>query len=66
MQCWIYSNDFTKKYGRMLSQLEYIHSSGEQDNNVKLCKNMKPDVLHAFCGCGGMAPALPELAASSR
>jgi hypothetical protein len=44
----------------MLSHLRYIPSSGARDNNVKLSKNMKPDVFCAFRECGGMAPALPE------
>jgi hypothetical protein len=44
----------------MLSHLGYIRSSGEQNNNVKLCKNMKPDVAHVFCGCGNVAPTPPE------
>jgi hypothetical protein len=45
-----------------LSDLGYICSNGERDNNVKLCKNMKLDVARAFCGCGGVAPAPLELA----
>ena len=41
----------------MLSHLGYIPDTGVRDSNVKLCKNMKPDVLHAFHGCGGLAPS---------
>jgi hypothetical protein len=48
----------------MLSHLGYIPSTGIQNSNVKLCKNVKPDVLHAFRGCSGLAPALPELTES--
>jgi hypothetical protein len=44
----------------MLNHLGYIPSTSVRDNNVKLCKNMKPDVLHAFRGCGGLAPVPPE------
>jgi hypothetical protein len=44
----------------MLSHLGYIPSTGAQDNNVKLCKNVKPDVLPTFRECGGIAPAPPE------
>jgi hypothetical protein len=40
----------------MLSHLGYIPSTGARDSNVKLCKNLKPDVLRAFRGCGGLAP----------
>jgi hypothetical protein len=64
MQCLICGDAFTKKNSRILSHLGYIPSSGARDNNVKLCKNMKPDVLHAFRGCGGLTPAPPELAES--
>jgi hypothetical protein len=55
VRCRICRDDFTKKNGRMLSHLGYICSNGQRDNNVKLCKNMKPDVLCAFRGCGGVA-----------
>jgi len=44
----------------MLSHLGYIPDTDVRDNNVKLCKNVKLDVLHAFCRCGGIAPDLPE------
>jgi hypothetical protein len=57
MQCLICGDDFAKKNSRMLSHLGYIPSTSARDNNVKLCKNMKPDVLHAFRGCGDLAPA---------
>jgi hypothetical protein len=60
----MYGDDFTKKNTRMLSHLGYIPSTGTRDNNVKLCKNVKPDVLRAFHGCGGLAPAPPEPAES--
>ena len=45
----------------MLSYLGYIPSIGARENNVKLCKNMKPDMLRVFHGCGGIAPAPFEL-----
>jgi hypothetical protein len=64
VQCLVCGEDFTKKHSRMLSHLGYIPSTGARDNNVKLCKNLKPDVLHAFCECGGVAPALPKPAES--
>jgi hypothetical protein len=64
VQCLICGDDFVKKNSRMLSHLGYIPSTSARDNNVKLCKNMKPDVLHAFRGCGSMAPAPPEPAES--
>jgi hypothetical protein len=60
VQCQICGDAFTKKNTRMLSHLGYIHNSGTRNNNVKLWKNMKPNVLCAFCGCGGVAPAPPE------
>jgi hypothetical protein len=60
VQCLVCGEDFTKKNSRMLSHLGYIPSTGARDSNVKLCKNMKPDVLHAFRGCGGLASAPPE------
>jgi hypothetical protein len=44
----------------MLSHLGYIPSIGARDSNVKLCKNVKPDVLHAFRECGSIAPAPSE------
>jgi hypothetical protein len=44
----------------MLSHLGYIPSTGARDNNVKLCKNVKPDVLCIFRECGDVAPAPPE------
>jgi hypothetical protein len=56
-QCLICGDAFTKKNTRILSHLGYIPSSGARDNNVKLCKNMKLDVLHVFHGCGGLAPS---------
>jgi hypothetical protein len=34
--------------------------TGARASNVKLCKNVKPDVLCAFRECGGVAPAPPE------
>jgi hypothetical protein len=60
VQCLVCGEDFTKKNSRMLSHLGYIPSTGARDNNIKLCKNVKPDVLHAFRECGGVAPAPPE------
>jgi hypothetical protein len=54
--CQICGNSFTKKNCRMLSHLGYIQSNGKRDTNVKLCKNMKPDVGCVFRGCGGVAP----------
>jgi hypothetical protein len=60
VQCLICGDHFTKKNLRMLSHLGYIPSTGIRDNNVKLCKNMKPDMLRAFHGSGGLAPTLPE------
>jgi hypothetical protein len=53
-----------RRISRMLSHLGYIPSTGTRDNNVKLCKNMKPDMLLAFRGCGSLAPAPPEPAES--
>jgi hypothetical protein len=44
----------------MLSHLGYIPSTGARDNNVKVCKNVKPAVLRVFCGCGGLALAPVE------
>jgi hypothetical protein len=64
VRCRICGDNFTKKNGRMLSHLGYIRSNGERDNNVKLCKNMKPYVLRAFLGCGGVAHAPQEPAKS--
>jgi hypothetical protein len=60
VQCLVCGVDFTKKNSRMLSHLGYIPSTGARDSNVKLCKNVKPDVLRAFRECGGVAPAPPE------
>jgi hypothetical protein len=56
MQRLVCGEDFTKKNSRMLSHLGYIPSTGARDSNVKLCKNVKPDVLRAFCECGGIVP----------
>jgi hypothetical protein len=44
----------------LLSHLGYIPSTSARDSNVKVCKNVKPDVLRAFRECGGVAPAPPE------
>jgi hypothetical protein len=60
VQCLVCGEDFTKKNSRMLSHLGYIPSTGARDNNVKLCKNVKPDVLSAFRECGGVAPTPSE------
>jgi hypothetical protein len=60
VQCLVCGEDFTKKNSRMLSHLGYIPSTGARDSNVKLCNNVKPDVLRAFRECGGIAPAPPE------
>jgi hypothetical protein len=60
VQCLVCGEDFTKKNLRMLSHLGYIPSIGARDSNVKLCKNVKPDVLHAFRECGSIAPAPSE------
>jgi hypothetical protein len=60
VQCLVCGEDFTKKNSRMLSHLGYILSISARDSNVKLCKNVKPDVLHAFRECGGVAPIPPE------
>ena len=57
VKCWICRDNFTKKNARMLNHLRYICSTGKKDNNVRLCKNMKPNVAHAFCGCTGVALA---------
>jgi hypothetical protein len=54
VQCLVYGEDFTKKNSRMLSHLGFIPSTGARDSNVKLCKNVKLDVLRAFRGCGGL------------
>jgi hypothetical protein len=48
----------------MLSHLGYIPSTGARESNIKLCKNVKLDVLHAFRECGGVAPAPLEPAES--
>jgi hypothetical protein len=48
---------FLQKKCENLSHLGYIRSTGERDNNVGLCKNMKPDVASVFRGCGSVAPA---------
>jgi hypothetical protein len=64
VQCLVCGEDFTKKNSRMLSHLGYIPSTGVRESNVILCKNVKPDVLRAFCECGGVAPAPPKLAES--
>jgi hypothetical protein len=64
VQCLVCKEDFTKKNSRMLSHLEYIPSTGARDINVKLCKNVKLDVLCTFRECGGIAPAPPEPAES--
>jgi hypothetical protein len=45
----------------MLSHLGYIPSTGARESNIKLCKNVKLDVLRA---CGGVAPAPLEPAES--
>ena len=66
MNCQICRDIFIKKNARMLSYLGYIGSTDQRDNNVRLCKNMKPNVVRAFHGCIGVAPAPPELVASSR
>jgi hypothetical protein len=55
VQCLVCGEDFTKKNSRMLSHLGYIPSTGAQDSNVKLYKNVKPDVLRAFRECGSIA-----------
>ena len=44
----------------MLSHLGYTRSTGIQNSNVRLYKNVKLDVLRAFRGCGGIAPNLSE------
>jgi hypothetical protein len=64
VQCLVCGEDFTKKNSRMLSHLGYIPSTGARDSNVKLCKNVKPNVLRAFRECGGVAPIPPEPAES--
>jgi hypothetical protein len=64
VQCLVCGEDFTKKNSRMLSHLGYIPSTGARDSNVKLCKNVKPDVLRAFRECGGVAPTPSEPAES--
>jgi hypothetical protein len=60
MQCLVCGEDFTKKNSRMLSHVGYIRSTCARDSNIKLCNNVKPDLLCAFCECGGVAPAPPE------
>ena len=60
VQCLICEEDFARKNSRMLSHLGYIPNIGVRDSNVRLCKNVKPDVLHAFHGCGDIVPDLPE------
>ena len=62
VQCLMCGENFAKKNSRMLSHLGYILSISTRDRNVKLCKNVKLDVLRAFCECGGTVPALPKLA----
>ena len=60
VQCLVCGEDFAEKNSRMLSHLRYIPSTGTRDSHVKLCKNVKPDMLRAFCECGGIAPILLE------
>jgi hypothetical protein len=60
VQCLICREDFTNKNSRMVSHLGYIPSTGARDSNVKLCKNVKQDVLRAFHECGGVAPIPSE------
>ena len=60
VQCLICGEDFARKNSRILSHLGYIPNIGIQDSNVRLCKNVKPHVLCAFRGCGGIAPDLPK------
>jgi hypothetical protein len=55
---------FYKKEFENVEPPRYICSTGERDNNVRLCKNMKPDVARAFRGCSTVAPVLPKLAES--
>jgi hypothetical protein len=62
VQCLVCGEDFTKKNSRMLSHLGYIPSTGARDSNVKLYKNVKPNVLCAFRECGDVVPTPPELA----
>jgi hypothetical protein len=64
VKCRICGDNFTKKNSSMLSHLGYIRNTSERDNNVRLCKNMKPDVACAFCKYSGVAPAPPEPAES--
>jgi hypothetical protein len=64
VKCWICGDSFMKKNSRMLSHLEYIRSTGERDNNIRLCKNMKPDVARVFRECSGVAPTPLELVES--
>jgi hypothetical protein len=64
VQCLVCGEDFSKQNSRMLSHLGYIPSTGARDSNVKLCKNVKPDVLYAFRRYSGLAPAPPEPAES--
>jgi hypothetical protein len=64
VQCLVCGEDFAKKNSRMLSHLGYIPSTGARDSNVKVCKNVKPDVLRTFRECGGVAPIPPEPAES--
>lgn len=59
--CWVYGDSFTKKNGKMLSHLGYIHSNGERDTNIKFYKNMKSNVVHAFQGCDNVAPTYLSL-----
>jgi hypothetical protein len=56
VKCRICGDIFTKKNSRMLSHLGYICNTGERNNNVRLCKNMKPDVARVFCRCNNVAP----------
>jgi hypothetical protein len=64
VQCLLCREDFTKKNLRILSHLGYIPSTGARDSNVKLCMNVKPNVLRAFRECGGVASAPPKSAES--
>jgi hypothetical protein len=64
VQCLVCGEDFTKKNSRMLSHLGFIPSTGARDSNVKLCKNVKPNVLRVFHGCGDVASTPPEPAES--
>jgi hypothetical protein len=46
--CQICGYSFMKKDVRMLNHLRCANRNGQRDSNIKLCKNMKPEVAPVF------------------